>query len=383
MAIECLTSSESLKTRHHHQGGDARNHLVFDASVLKNETQIPSQFIWPDEEKPRPDRPPEISAPIIDLGRFLSGDTAAKNEAVKLVKEACDEYGFFLLSNHGVDAFLVNEAQNCMDLFFNQPLAEKMKAHRKRGESCGYASSFTGRFTSKLPWKETLSFSHTAEDTRDVTNYFKVTLGDDFKQLGEVYQEYSEAMSQLSLKILQLLGLSLGIGRSYLPEFYRENESVMRLNLYPPCKKPDLTLGTGPHCDPTSLTILHQDQVGGLEVFVDGEWQSVAPVPNTFIINVGDTLTALTNGKLKSCLHRAVVNSTSPRKSQAFFLCPKKDKVVSPPPQLVSTPSEPRLCPDFVWPELLEFTQKHYRADTHTLKYFTEWMEQKSYSSTV
>ncbi|CAM8995703.1 hypothetical protein QQ045_007095 [Rhodiola kirilowii] len=363
-------------TCYHDHQADPQKPPVFDASVLKNETQIPNQFIWPDHEKPLPNLP-QLSLPIIDLGSFLSGDMAATNEAVKLAKEACDDYGVFLVSNHGVDAVLIDEAHKCIDLFFSQPLSEKMKARRKLGEHCGYASSFTERFSSKLPWKETLSFSHVSEDSSDVENYFKnMTLGDDFKQLGEVYQEYSEAMSHMSLVILELLGLSLGIGRSHLREFYKENESVMRLNYYPPCKKPHLTLGTGPHCDPTSLTILDQDQVGGLEVFVDGEWRSVAPMPNTFVINIGDTLMALTNGKLKSCLHRAVVNSTTARKSQAFFLCPNKDKVVSPPPELV-TSSEPRMCPDFVWPSLLEFTQKHYRADMHTLQFFRKWLEEK------
>lgn len=63
----------------------------------------------------------------------------------------------------------------------------------------------------------------------------------------------------------------------------------MRCNYYPPCKEAGLTLGTGPHCDPTSLTILHQDQVGGLQVFVDGKWQVVRPRPDALVINIGDT----------------------------------------------------------------------------------------------
>lgn len=105
----------------------------------------------------------------------------------------------------------------------------------------------------------------------------------------EVYQEYCEAMSTLSLGIMELLGMSLGVGKSCFREFFEENNSIMRLNYYPPCQKPDLTLGTGPHCDPTSLTILHQDQVGGLQVFVDNEWHSISPNFNAFVVNIGDT----------------------------------------------------------------------------------------------
>lgn len=90
---------------------------------------------------------------------------------------------------------------------------------------------------------------------------------------------------------MELLGLSLGVGRKYFKDFYEGNDSVMRLNYYPPCQRPDLALGIGPHCDPTSLTILHQDQVGGLQVFVDNKWYSVSPKEGAFIVNIGDTFT--------------------------------------------------------------------------------------------
>lgn len=83
--------------------------------------------------------------------------------------------------------------------------------------------------------------------------------------------------------------MSLGVGQEYFREFFEGNDSIMRLNYYPRCQKPDLTLGTGPHCDPTSLTILHQDQVGGLQVFVDEKWRSVTPKPDAFVVNIGDT----------------------------------------------------------------------------------------------
>ena len=104
-----------------------------------------------------------------------------------------------------------------------------------------------------------------------------------------VYQEYAEAMSDLSLKIMELLGMSLGINRSHFKEFSEDNESIFRLNYYPQCKQPNVVLGSGPHCDPTSLTILQQDLVNGLQAFVDNQWQAILPNPQALVVNIGDT----------------------------------------------------------------------------------------------
>lgn len=159
--------------------------LVFDASVLRHQYNIPSQFIWPDEEKPG-NNTRELSVPLIDLGGFLSGDPAAGMEATRLVREACLKHGFFLVVNHGVDAKLISEAHGKMDSFFGLPLSEKQRAQRKVGELCGYASSFTGRFSSKLPWKETLSFSYSAEknSSNAVQEYLQNKMGENFSEFG-------------------------------------------------------------------------------------------------------------------------------------------------------------------------------------------------------
>ncbi|CAE6235140.1 unnamed protein product [Arabidopsis arenosa] len=370
MAILCTTTSPAEKEHEPKQDlVKDQTPLIFNPSLLNLQSQIPNQFIWPDEEKPSIDIP-ELNVPFIDLSSQNS-----TLEAPRVIAEACTKHGFFLVVNHGVSESLISDANRLMERFFDMPLAGKQKAQRKPGESCGYASSFTGRFSTKLPWKETLSFQFSNEKSgsRTVQDYFSDTLGQEFEQFGKVYQDYCEAMSSLSLKIMELLGLSLGVNRDYFRGFFEENDSIMRLNHYPPCQTPDLTLGTGPHCDPSSLTILHQDHVNGLQVFVDNQWQSIRPNPKAFVVNIGDTFMALSNGIFKSCLHRAVVNRESARKSMAFFLCPKKDKVVKPPSDILEKMTT-RKYPDFTWSMFLEFTQKHYRADVNTLDSFSNWV---------
>ncbi|KAL5062122.1 hypothetical protein RYX36_023859 [Vicia faba] len=319
-------------------------------------TNIPSEFIWPEHEKPCL-TPPKLEVPPIDLKAFLSNDPNSISNACSKVYHACKKHGFFLVVNHGVDNKLIAQAHKLVDEFFCMQLSEKQRAQRKMGEHCGYANSFIGRFSSKLPWKETLSFRYSGNKS--------------------VYQNYCEAMSNLSLSIMELLGMSLGVDKEYFRNFFEGNDSVMRLNYYPPCKNPDLALGTGPHCDPTSLTILHQDQVEGLQVLVDGIWHSVVPKEDAFVVNIGDTFMALSNGIFKSCLHRAIVNDKIVRKSLAFFLCPNEDKMVTPPKELI-TKENPRKYPNFTWPSLLEFTQKYYRADERTLDVFSMWLQEKT-----
>lgn len=96
-------------------------------------------------------------------------------------------------------------------------------------------------------------------------------------------------MKKLSLVLVELIGISLGVDGNYFQEFYKDGSAIMRANWYPVCPEPGLTLGVGPHNDPTSLTILHQDQVGGLEIFVDNKWKSIPPRNDAFVINIGDT----------------------------------------------------------------------------------------------
>lgn len=96
-------------------------------------------------------------------------------------------------------------------------------------------------------------------------------------------------MKNLSQVILELVAISLGVYRFHYCKFFEDGRSIMRGNNYPPCREAGLTFGTGPHSDPNSLTILHQDQVGGLEIFSDNKWLAVRPRPDAFVVNIGDT----------------------------------------------------------------------------------------------
>ncbi|KAL9148451.1 hypothetical protein ABFS82_12G041900 [Erythranthe guttata] len=358
--------------------------LLFDTNLLEKQQNLPTQFLWPNEDLAYAAQD-ELTDPPVDLNGFLSGDQESTDRAAAQIRAACLNHGFFQVINHGVDGTLVSAVHDEMDAFFNLPLSKKLSVKRKPGCLYGYSGAHADRFSSKLPWKETLSFTyeHANEPQLDVVNYIKSSLGQEFEGSGYVYQKYCEAMNNLSQVILELLAISLGVERFYYSKFFEDGRSVMRGNNYPPCRNAGLTFGTGPHSDPNSLTILHQDQVGGLEIFSDNKWRAIKPRRDAFVVNIGDTFMALSNGRYKSCLHRAVVNKERVRRSIVFFVNPKDDKIVRPPPPqkrkdinviMKKEEEEERVYPDFTWLDLQEFTQNHYRADTTTLQNFVHWL---------
>lgn len=205
--------------------GSANVPVLFDASILQREEKIPEAFVWPQEDRPSTDfqskgmeMQQEVPLSIIDLSGFWKDDEKAIKEASDAIGKACQEYGFFQVINHQVSSHLLTAAHQHINLFFRLPLVEKQRAKRKPGESCGYASSFTDRFASKLPWKETLSFEQSPSS--DVSDYFVKVMGQDFREAGNVYKEYCQAMERLALGLMELLGMSLGVGRLHFRRFF-------------------------------------------------------------------------------------------------------------------------------------------------------------------
>ncbi|XP_047306765.1 gibberellin 20 oxidase 1-D-like [Impatiens glandulifera] len=319
----------------------------------------------------------EFKHPLIDLEGYFKGDELAIQQIAKNIRAACLSHGIFQVINHRVDSRLITDAHNQTNHFFNLPSNKKNRVKKKPGTMWGFNGLYHDSFPTKSSssWKETLTFGFNDEDSNSVVlDFFKSTgLGKDSERMGIVYQKYCEEMKELSLVIMEILGMSLGLDPLCYKKFFEDSRSIMRCNYYPACGKlHDQAMGTGPHCDPTSLTILHQDEVGGLEVFVNNKWQPVLPRRDAFVINLGDTFTALSNGRYKSCLHRAVLNKDKDRVSLAFFVSPREDKVVSPPKDLVCR-DRARKYPDFTWSDFLYFTQYHHKPDGTTLQSFIQW----------
>nr|AFK35067.1 unknown [Lotus japonicus] len=104
------------------------------------------------------------------------------------------------------------------------------------------------------------------------------------------------------------------------------------MNYYPPCSRPDLVLGLSPHSDGSALTVLQQAKGSpvGLQILKNSTWVPVQPIPNALVINIGDTLEVLTNGKYRSVEHRAVAHEEQDRLSIATFYAPSYEVALGP-----------------------------------------------------
>ncbi|KAH7296942.1 hypothetical protein KP509_26G046000 [Ceratopteris richardii] len=340
---------------------------------LFSASKIPAAFIWSEAIQENLENHQEkfIHVPTVDIALFRAPSTSQK--VAQIAAQASADIGFFHVVNHGIDQKLIEKVHVHSRKFFELDLSNKQKASRLPNESFGYSSSFAGRFSSRLPWKETLSLQ--PSPVSNIPLLLRKVLGDKHMESSKIFTEYSREMVRVGLEIMEVLAMGLGLDRASLRTYFErpDNSSILRLNYYPPCQQPGLTFGTGPHTDPTALTLLHQDNVSGLQVLHKGIWSTVSPCRHALVANIGDTLMALTNKRYKSCIHRALVNRMQPRLSMAFFFNPGFDTIVSPPEQLVND-ANPRAFLDFTWAKFLYFTQSVHRSGVNNLDSFNSWL---------
>lgn len=245
-------------------------------------TSIPRFFVHPPETlidlKPTSDAQ-FVSIPIIDLSGLNSGRRTA---IVDQVSHAAKNHGFFQIINHGIPQTTMESTIAAIKAFFEQPSEDKERFYRRELENGVKYLSNVDLYRSKAAsWRDSLQvrMGPTRVSPEEIPEICAKEMG-----------QWDKEVVQLGEVVLGLVGEGLGLSEGRLTELTcLEGRSVVG-HYYPFCPEPDRTVGLASHADPTVLTVLMQDQIGGLQVKSGGVWTDVKPVPGAIVINVGDLL---------------------------------------------------------------------------------------------
>ncbi|KAK9715784.1 hypothetical protein RND81_06G189200 [Saponaria officinalis] len=292
-----------------------------------NLENLPKQYIQPDSERPSHmkimDTTTELkesSIPVIDMSRWDD------SEVKRSICDAAESWGFFQIINHDVPVEVLEDVKKATLAFFGLGPEEKRKYFKENSPSnhVRLSTSFIPEAENAMEWKDYLSLFYVSDD--EALALWPPSCRDQLLN-------YMRKCETVITPLVQTLMNGLGIDELDDKKWSRLTGSKrINLNYYPKCPNPELTVGVGRHSDVSTFTILLQDDIGGLYVRApDGEsWVHVPPIPGALVINVGDALQIMSNGKYKSIEHRVIANGTKDRISIPLFVNPNPSDVIGP-----------------------------------------------------
>ncbi|XP_057523213.1 jasmonate-induced oxygenase 2-like [Amaranthus tricolor] len=304
--------------------------------------RIPDRYVKPEKERPviEPVVEDGVDIPLIDMSDLFSSDPEKIQATREKIGEACRVWGFFQAINHGVPPGLMDQARQSWRDFFHQPMEEKQKYANNPTTYEGYGSRLGVEKDAVLDWSDYYFLHYLPSNLKD---HKKWPAQPSYHR--EVVEQYSGEVVKLGRRLMKVFSSNLGLDENYLQNAFggEDNGACLRVNFYPKCPQPDLTLGLSSHSDPGGLTILLPDpDVPGLQVRRDNKWITVKPAKHAFIINIGDQIQVLSNAIYKSVEHRVIVNPNLERVSLAFFYNPRGELLIEPAKDLI-TPQNPAM----------------------------------------
>jgi len=267
--------------------------------------------------------------PVIDLS-LTEGAEPWRDHVAAQVDWAASEFGFFYVVGHGIDLGSIDTLYRLSRAFFAQEDSAKQAIRMALGGRAwrGYFPVGSELTSGQPDLKEGLYFGEELSDddprVRAGMPLHGRNLFPGLPGFSESILEYMRALTQLGHRLMASIGRGLKVGEDYFVDHFTSDPTILfRIFNYPPSS--EHTQGVGAHTDYGLLTILSQDDIGGLQIRYGDRWIDVPPVRGSFVCNIGDMLERLTSGRYTSALHRVVNRSTQQRLSMPFFFDPRFD----------------------------------------------------------
>ncbi|KAK6945966.1 Non-hem dioxygenase N-terminal domain [Dillenia turbinata] len=278
--------------------------------------------VWSDELDP---------VPSIKVTRLRVGSNPGER-AQELAKLAhgVKEWGLFLVMEHGIASHVLQDVMDVVKGFFGLPFEEKKASVGSYAsvDNIGYGRNFV-KEDQPLDWIDRLGMQAAPKGCDQGLNVWPKRPAN-FRPAVEKYVE--EARKVLD-ELLQALAEALSLEQQTFSQYFDpiESEIKVRINYYPPCPRPDLALGITPHSDASALTLLMQfESGGGLQVYKKNKWVTVPWPQETLLLNIGDLLEIMSNGKFQSPWHRAITQMRAERFSVVLFYNPPSSAEIDP-----------------------------------------------------
>lgn len=286
--------------------------------------------------------------PILDLSRFRV--PRQRERFLAELRHAAHEVGFFYLVGHGVAPETTQAVVDSARRFFALPQAQRLEIENVHSPQFrGYTRTGTEHTDGRADWREQLDIGperpalNLAEDD---PRYLRLIGPNQWPsalpELRDVVLLWQSEALRVSREVLRALAVALGQELTYFDRWFDAEAAVhLKVVHYPPREPGGTDQGVGSHKDYGFLALLQQDEVGGLQVqTADGSWIDATPIPDSFVVNIGEMLEIATNGYLRATQHRVLSPPTEvDRYSVPFFLAPRLDAVIEPidlPPELAA-----------------------------------------------